>query len=433
MKSSLPKVLHSLAGRPMISHVLAAASQAGLQKRIVVLGTNSGAFLPAIGDAQVVTQAEQLGTAHAVTQARELLSGAEQIVVLNGDVPLVRSGTLLRLMEEHERRSGDVTFLTAHVKEAEEYGCVERDASGQVIGVVEAPERAASQEGPAEMNSGQYCFRASWLWSRLDTVPKAANGEQYLTSIIGMAAREGAVVTALPVEDADEVRGINTRVQLADAEAAVRRRINNAHMLAGVTIADPERTYIDISVSIGADSRIEPNTHLKGETRVGSACLIGPDTTLRDAEAGASCQIVSSTIEESVLEDSVDVGPYSHIRPGAHLASGVHIGNYVEIKNARLERGVKVGHFSYIGDAEVGEGTNIGAGTITANYDGERKNKTKIGRDAFIGSDTVLVAPVVVGDGARTGAGSVVTKDVAPGAVAVGAPARILRRNQEGQ
>jgi bifunctional UDP-N-acetylglucosamine pyrophosphorylase/glucosamine-1-phosphate N-acetyltransferase len=246
-----------------------------------------------------------------------------------------------------------------------------------------------------------------------------------------MAVDEGAAVATVQASDPDEVRGINDREQLAEAEAALRRRINRSHMLAGVTIVDPATAYIDADVTIGADTLIDANTQLRRATRIGRECQIGPNSTLRDASVADRCRIDSSTIEEATLEDDVEVGPYSHLRPGAHACAGVHIGNFAEVKNARLGQGVKMGHFSYVGDADVGEETNIGAGAITCNFDGERKHRTTIGRGVFIGSDTMLVAPVTIGDGARTAAGSVVTKDVPAGALAAGAPARIVRGKEK--
>ena len=426
MRSSLPKPLHPLAGRPMVAHVLAAAREAGFQRCVVVVGPDADAIRGALGDeVEYAVQNERLGTGHSLAQAHAGAGDARQLLVLNGDVPLVTPETLLRLVREHEEQGADVTFLTALVDDAAEYGCVERDAAGRVTGVVEAPDRGAT-EGPAEINSGQYCFRPSWLWPRLEAVPKSSSGEYYLTSLIPMAVQEGAVVLPITTGDPDEVRGINDREQLAQAEAAIRRRINRRHMLAGVTLVDPAATYIDIDVRIDADTVIEPNTRLRGATAIGAACHVGPDCTVRDSTIGDRCTIVSSTVEESTLEDDIEIGPYSHLRPGAYVCAGVHIGNFAEVKNARLGHGVKMGHFSYIGDAEVGDETNIGAGTITCNFDGERKHRTVIGKSCFIGSDTLLVAPITIGDGARTGAGSVVNKDVPAGALAVGAPARMM-------
>ncbi|MEX1253522.1 MAG: bifunctional UDP-N-acetylglucosamine diphosphorylase/glucosamine-1-phosphate N-acetyltransferase GlmU [Dehalococcoidia bacterium] len=428
MRSSLPKVLHPLAGRAMVRHVVQAAREAGFERCFVVVApASAGAVRAALGDGVAyVTQTEPLGTGDAVQRAREATGDCEQVLVLNGDVPLITGETLAGLARSHEEQSADLTFLTAQAEDAGEYGRVQRDADDRVLGVVEAPERAEAAGGPAEINAGQYCFRAAWLWSRLEELPRAANGERYLTSLIAIAVDEGAAVQA-ELADTDEVRGINDREQLTHVEALLRRRINRRHLLAGVTLIDPATTYIDADVTIGQDTTIEPNTYLRGATVIGRDCRIGPNSMLRDATAGDRCRIVASTVEEATLEEDVAVGPYSRLRPGAYLGSGVEMGNFAEVKNARLGRGVKMHHFSYIGDAEVGDETNIGAGTITCNYDGLVKSRTVIGRGVFIGSDTMLVAPVTVGDGARTGAGSVVTKDVPPGALAVGAPARIAR------
>ncbi len=428
MRSSLPKVLHGLAGRPMVRFVVDAARDAGIERIVAVVGPEADDVREAAGDGvEFALQAERLGTGHALVQARDAIGDCEQVLVLNGDVPLITPDTLRLLMRAHEANGADVSFLTAQVEEAGEYGCVQRDAQGSVTAIVEAPERDSAVEGPAEINSGQYCFRAAWLWNHTGLMPTATNGEQYITSLIDLAVQESAVLCATRAEESSEVRGINDRVELAEAEAGLRQRINREHMRAGVSLADADRTYIDAAVSIGRDTVIEPNTHLRGETSVGEQCRLGPDTTIRDSTLGDNCTIVSSILEEATLEDDVDVGPYSHMRTGTYLCAGVHVGNHAEVKNARLGRGVKMGHFSYIGDAEVGDGANIGAGTITCNFDGEQKHRTRIGREAFIGSDTMLIAPVTVGDGARTAAGSVVNRDVPDGALAAGAPARIRR------
>ncbi|MGB2694888.1 MAG: bifunctional UDP-N-acetylglucosamine diphosphorylase/glucosamine-1-phosphate N-acetyltransferase GlmU [Dehalococcoidia bacterium] len=426
MLSSLPKVLHPVAGRPIVRYVVEAVRVAGFGRCIVVVGPNADDVREAVGGGVTyVVQPEPLGTGDAVAQTCQAADDAEHILALNGDVPLITAETLVRLARTHEERSAELSFLTAQLEDVGEYGRVVRDGDGRVTGVVEASEREASV-GPAEINAGQYCFRAAWLWPRLETLPKSSTGEQYLTSLVEIAVQEGAAL--LPVAaDADEVRGINDRAQLAQVEALMRQRINLRHMLAGVSMVDPATTYIDADVTIGAETVIEPNTRLGGVTSVGQACHIGPNATVRASTIGARCRIEASTAEEATLEDDSEVGPYSHLRAGAYLSEGVHIGNFAEVKNARLGRGVKMGHVSYIGDAEVGDETNIGAGTITCNFDGIEKHRTVIGKRVFIGSDTLLIAPVSVGDGARTGAGTVVNKDVPDGALAVGSPARIVR------
>ncbi len=434
MRSSLTKVLHPLAGRPMVRYVVDAASAAGVGRCIVVVGPDAGDVRAAAGPAaEFAVQDEALGTGHALAAARDAIGDAEHVLVLNGDVPLISEVTLRMLAERHLDGGCDLTFLTAHVESAGAYGCVQRDADGDVTDIIEAPERSGGAEGPAEINAGQYCLRASWLWQQIESIPPSPGGERYLTSLVPLAVRSGSALQAVAAADATEVQGINDRVQLAEAEAALRRRINRDHMLAGVTLADPERTYIDAGVTIGPDSLVEPNTHLRGATAIGGGCRIGPDSTLVDAKVGDGCRIISSTIEDATLEDGVDVGPYSHLRAGAYLCAGVHIGNYAEVKASRLGRDVKMGHFSYIGDAEVGDETNIGAGAITCNYDGTAKHRTIIGNNVFIGSDTMLVAPVTIGDGARTGAGSVVTRDVPAGAVVAGAPARVAPSKGKGR
>ena len=433
MRSALPKVLHPLAGRPMVRYVVDAAREAGFARCLVVVGPDADGVRAALGDrVTYVTQAEPLGTGNAVAQAQQAAGDTEQILVLNGDVPLITAQALARLARSHEEQGADLTFLTAQMEDAGEYGRVVRDGDGRVTDVVEAPERDTETAGPAEINAGQYCFQAGWLWSRLAALPQSGNGEYYLTSLVSTAVQEGAALLPVSAVTPDEVRGINDRAQLAQAKALLRERINRRHLLAGVSLIDPATAYIDADVTIEQDTVIEPNTHLRGVTAVGRACHLGPNTTVRDSTLGDRCRIVDSTVEEATLEEDVDVGPYSHLRSGAYLCAGVHIGNFAEVKNARLGRGVKMGHFSYIGDAEIGDETNIGAGTITCNFDGKEKHRTVVGERVFIGSDTMLVAPVTIGDGARTGAGSVINKDVPPGALAVGAPARIMR-GQDGE
>ena len=281
------------------------------------------------------------------------------------------------------------------------------------------------------MNVGAYCFSAGWLWPALQRIPLSAKGEYYLTDTVELAAKDGLPVQALVSDDLTEVIGINTRVHLAEAEAAMRRRINSAHMLAGVTIVNPGVTYIDQDVRIGADTVIWPNTYLRGKTVIGSGCSIGPNTIAEDTSIGDGCEILATVMEEAVVEDNVSIGPFARLRKGAHLCSGVHLGNFGEVKESTLGPGTKMGHFSYIGNASIGADVNIGAGTITCNYDGVRKNPTEIGEGAFIGSDTMLVAPVKVGAHAKTGAGAVVTKDVEANTLVVGVPARPIRKLNE--
>ncbi|HEX5478211.1 MAG TPA: bifunctional UDP-N-acetylglucosamine diphosphorylase/glucosamine-1-phosphate N-acetyltransferase GlmU, partial [Dehalococcoidia bacterium] len=368
-------------------------------------------------------QARPLGTGDAVRSAREAAGDAASVLIMNGDVPLVLPETLRRLMAALDR-GPDLALLTATVP-VESYGFLELDHD-RVVGIVETKDAEALDRTEAlPINAGQYAARAGWLWPRLDGIAPAANGEIYLTVLASIARDEGRPATAVWAAEPAEVRGINDRIQLAEAEAVLRERIRRRHMLAGVTIIDPASTYIDAAVRIAPDTTILAHTHVLGESSIGAGCAIGPGSFVRDSSIGERCVVRFSMVEESTIEDGVDVGPYSHLRPGSYICEGVHIGNFAEVKSSRLGRNTKMGHFSYMGDAEVGEDVNIGAGTITANYDGTSKNRTVIGDGAFIGSDSMLVAPVRIGAGARTSAGSVVTRDVPDGMLALGAPARI--------
>jgi len=443
MRSRLPKVAHPIAGLPLLAHVVRAAREAGVDDVVVVVGAGeeAEAVRTAAGEGvRFAVQPRPLGTGDAVACAREAASGASHVLIMNGDVPLVLPATLRRLMAAVAAtpapvaagaRGGaaeapDLALLTAEVP-VESYGYLLLDGD-RISEIVETKALdGVDRNEPRYINSGQYAARAAWLWPRLDGIEPAENGERYLTQLAAIAHAEGNPAVAVTATEPDEVRGINDRIQLAEAEAVMRERIRRAHMLAGVTVVDPPSTFIDAGVRIGEDTTIEPGTHLRGRTSIGAGCTIGPGSLVRDSSIGDGCEIRFSTVEESTVEGDVDVGPYSHLRPGSYICSGVHIGNFAEVKGSRLGRNTKMGHFSYMGDAEVGEDVNIGAGTITANYDGTSKHRTVIGDGAFIGSDSMLVAPVRIGRGASTGAGSVVTRDVPDGATAVGAPARIRR------
>jgi bifunctional UDP-N-acetylglucosamine pyrophosphorylase/glucosamine-1-phosphate N-acetyltransferase len=315
-----------------------------------------------------------------------------------------------------------------HADDPRGFGRIVRNRDGTVAAIVEEAVATPEQLDIRELNVGAYCFRSDWLWEALHRLPVSARGEYYLTDTVGLAVAAGLPVLALKHDHPVETIGINTRVDLADAEAALRRRINRGLMLAGVSIVDPATTYIDATVSIGQDTVIYPNTQLLGGTSIGANCLVGPNSFVHDTQIGDGCRILASVLEGAVVEDGVDMGPYAHLRKGAHLGKGVHMGNFGEVKDSYLGPGVKMGHFSYVGNARIGANTNIGAGTITCNYDGVNKNPTEIGEDAFIGSDTMLVAPIRIGDRARTGAGAVVTKDVPADTLAVGMPARAIRK-----
>lgn len=430
MKSDLPKVLHPLGGHPLVTYSLNAARALTDTRPVLVVGHGAERVQEIVGDqAILVLQAEQLGTGHAVLQAESVLAGqADTVLVLYADMPLVRPETLKALVQTHTRQgNAAITLISVIADQPRGFGRVVRDAAGNVIALVEEAQATPEQLAIRELNAGIYCFDARWLWPHLHQLPLSPKGEYYLTDTVALAVAEGRAVQALIAEDPEEMLGINTRVHLAEAEAILRRRINQRWMEAGVTLLDPLTTYIQDTVEIGPDTLILPNTHLWGRTRVGAACILGPNTILRDTILGDRCRVEASVLEGATLEDDVSVGPFAHLRPGAYLAQGVHLGNFTEVKNARLGPGTKVGHVSYIGDATLGANVNIGAGTVTCNFDGERKHHTTIEDGAFIGSDTMLVAPVTIGRGAKTGAGAVVTRDVPPGCLAYGVPARVVQ------
>ena len=431
MKSDLPKVLHPLCGKPMLWHVLEALKSVTTEKPVVIVGHGAEAVKNYVGDrAECILQEPQLGTAHAAMQAEPSLRGkSDLIIVTYADMPLLRGETFQRLLEIQRLNPGPLSLLTVIADDPRGFGRIVRNAYGTVEAIVEEYVATPEQREIKELNVGAYCFRAEWLWDALHRIEKnPKKGEYYLTDIVELAVKENLPVQAVVHDDFIETIGINTRVHLSEAESALRTRINREHMLNGVSMMDPNSTYIEADVKIGQDTTIMPNTYIHGNTTIGEGNRIGPNTIIRDSNIGNGCTVFASVLEGALLEDDVDMGPFARLRKGAHLKSHVHMGNFGEVKDSTLHEGVKMGHFSYIGNANIGARTNIGAGTITANYDGEKKNPTDIGEDAFIGSDTMLVAPVNLGNGARTGAGSVVTKNVPDDTLVVGMPARAIRK-----
>jgi bifunctional UDP-N-acetylglucosamine pyrophosphorylase/glucosamine-1-phosphate N-acetyltransferase len=430
MCSTIPKVLHPILGRPLAWYAVQAARQATGTDPLLVIGYQAQEVRQVMGDSlRYVTQEPQLGTGHAVMQARSLLEGTcDTVLVTYADMPLLRVETLSMLVKAHESASTPISMLTLIGNDPRGFGRVLRDPGGNVQAIVEEEVATPQQLAIKELNTGVYCFAAAWLWEALEKVPLSPKGEYYLTDLVGIAVREGLPVKAFTAAEEIETIGINTRVHLAEAEIAMRQRINQDWMLAGVTMIDPSTTYIEPDVTLGRDTVIWPNTYLHGNTSIGENCVLGPNTILRDSKLGNRCEVLSSVLEGALVEDDVNIGPFAHLRKGAHLGQGVHMGNFGEIKNSYLGPGTKMGHFSYIGDTTTGSGVNIGAGTVTCNYDGVKKNPTWLGDNVFIGSDTMLVAPVRVGDRAHTGAGAVVTKDVPADTLAVGVPARAIRK-----
>lgn len=430
MVSDLPKTLHELGGRALVVWSIEACREATGRTPVVVVGPDVDRYRSVIGeDAELVIQEERLGTGHAVMQAEVALKGKSDLVlVVHADMPLLRSETLQDLIATQEKHEGVLSLLAMESESSRGFGRILRNAEGDVSGIIEEAHATPEQLAITELNMGAYCYRADWLWENLSKLEKSPKGEYYLTDLVDLAVRQSSTIGCVRVADESEVIGINTRAHLAEAETALRRRINLHWLEHGVTLQDPATTYIGHEVHIDPGTVILANTHLQGSSAIGASCHIGPNTIVRDTTIGERCHVECSVLEEAVLEDDVHVGPFAHLRRGAHLCNGVHVGNFGEVKNSTLGPGAKMGHFSYMGDATVGRGANIGAGTITCNFDGEKKHHTEIGEGAFIGSDTMLVAPLRIGKGARTGAGAVVTRDIPDYSVAVGAPARVIRK-----
>jgi len=431
MKSKLAKVLHPVAGKPMIEYGVAAAQQAGVEQTVVVIGFQGEQVRERLGErVTFVEQPELRGTGDAVKCARNLLKGkSENVLVFYADMPLIQPATLRALVEKHRASGATLTMLTVVSDDTMNFGRIVRNTDGKLLRIVEEVEATPQEFAIKEINPGVYCFKADWLWKALERLtPSPKKGEYYLTDVLEMAVKQGVGVETETIRDVSQVIGINTRVQLANAERLMRERIRERVMLDGATLIDPATTFIDADVVIGQDTVILPNTHLQGKTQIGNECHIGPNALIRDSVIGARCTIGGSVIEAATLEDEVEMGPFCHLRPGAYLSRHVHLGNYAEVKNSWLGEGVHMGHFSYLGDAQVGAHSNIAAGTITCNFDGKKKNATIIGEDVFIGSDSMLVAPVTIGARAKTGAGAVVTKDIPPDSLAVGVPARVIRK-----
>lgn len=437
MRSSLPKVLHPLCGRPMVIHVIETLVALPLERVVVVVGHAADAVTTAIQEQvhtdipiEFVEQRVQRGTGDAASVALTAFSDTadeDDVIVCSADIPLLAPETLATLATEHRIADAAATLLTAVLADPSGYGRIVRDARGNVARIVEETDAGPDELAITEVNPSIYCFRRAFLAPALRRVsPENAQGEYYLTDVIEVLRSTGHTVLAVPAADASETLGVNDRAQLADAEAVLRRRINAAWMRAGVTMVDPARTYVDAAVELSPDVRLLPGTILEGRTTVASGAVIGPDTRLVDAVVGEGAEIQSSVVHEAEVGPDVHVGPFAHLRPGTVLARGAKVGSFVETKNADVGEGAKLPHLSYVGDATVGAGANVGAGTITANYDGKHKHHTTIGPNARTGSNSVLVAPVEVGDGAYTAAGSVVTRDVPADALAVGVPARIV-------
>jgi len=435
MKSGLVKVLHPAAGQPMIDYPVTAARAAGATPVVLVVGHQAEAVqghFRGADDIRCVLQEEQLGTGHAVACARDALAGfSGTVLILCGDTPLLRVETLKRLIAFHRAQEAAVTVLTATLDDPYGYGRIVRDESGAVLRIVEQKDADPEEQGIREINSGIYCMDAAFLFGNIDSVGSDnAQKEFYLTDLVAMAVHKGLGCLALESDDAEEIMGVNDRGQLAEAGRILRRRINQDLMLSGVTITDPDQTYIDQGVAIGPDTVIHPNCRISGATTIGSGCVIDGNVSISNCRIAGNCHIkAGSVLEDSELHEAVAVGPMAHLRPGTVLHPHVKIGNFVETKKIVMGEGSKASHLTYLGDAEIGRDVNIGCGTITCNYDGVNKHRTVIGDQVFIGSDVQLVAPVTVGRNSLVAAGTTVTIDVPPDSLAI---SRVPQVNKDG-
>jgi bifunctional UDP-N-acetylglucosamine pyrophosphorylase/glucosamine-1-phosphate N-acetyltransferase len=432
MRSGTPKVLHRLCGRPMLDYVLDAwestADGAASGRPVIVYSPSVEAVTAAFAErGTFALQESARGTGDAVRAALDIVpADTGEILVLSGDVPLVTGSDLDAVLEARRQDDAAIALASVFAADPARLGRIVRGDFGTVERIVEANDATSDELDGNEVNAGVYAFDADWLRRRIGALePSAATGELYLTDLVALAREDGRLVSAVAFDDDGRFDGINDRAQLAAAEWSLRVRLNEAHMRNGVTMRDPSTVYLDWTVDLGEDVTLEPNVILRGSTSIGKGAVIGAGSQLIDATVGDGAEIWASIVESSTIEDGATVGPFSHLRPGSTVGRGATVGNFAELKNTRLGAGSKQHHVSYLGDTQVGEGVNIGAGAITANYDGTHKHPTTIGDGAFIGVDTMIVAPRDIGEGARTGAGSVVTRDVPPGKLAVGVPARI--------
>ncbi|SDI11980.1 bifunctional UDP-N-acetylglucosamine pyrophosphorylase / Glucosamine-1-phosphate N-acetyltransferase [Alteribacillus persepolensis] len=432
MKSDLYKVLHPVCGKPMVEHVVDNVRRAGLTEVVTVIGHGADSVKEHLGDhVSYVLQKEQLGTGHAVMQAEELLADKDGVtIVLCGDTPIIRSETMESLMNYHENTGAKATILTAHAEEPAGYGRIIRNEQGQVTRIVEHKDANENERLVKEINTGTYCFDNKALFKALEQVGNNnVQGEYYLPDVIEILKKQGEHLAAWQTDDFHETIGVNDRPALAKAEKALKHRINEYWMKQGVTMIDPDHTYISAEAVLGQDTVLYPGTFLHGKVNIGRDCVIGPNTEITDSTIGSYGEIKQSVVSHSTIGNYVKIGPFAHIRPETSIADDVKIGNFVELKKTSFGKGSKASHLSYIGDAEVGSDVNVGCGSITVNYDGEKKHLTKIEDGAFIGCNANLIAPVTVGKEAYVAAGSTITEDVPGEALSI---ARSRQTNKEG-
>ncbi|MDD7056214.1 MAG: bifunctional UDP-N-acetylglucosamine diphosphorylase/glucosamine-1-phosphate N-acetyltransferase GlmU [Selenomonadaceae bacterium] len=432
MKSKLPKVLHKAGGKSMVQHVIDAAKAAGSSRTVVITGFGSEAVRAAIGEqAECVEQKEQLGTGHAVLQAKPLLQDEKgTIMVLCGDTPLLTGDLLKKLYDAHVAARAKATVLTAIMPDATGYGRIVRAADGSVEKIVEHKDATEAEREICEVNSGIYCFDAQALFQSLAQVTNDnAQGEYYLPDVLWILKKQGEKIAAVAADNYEDTLGINSRLQLAGAEKILRRRKNEELMAAGVTIMDPDSTYIDADVKVGRDTVIYPQTWLEGNTVIGEECEIGPSVRFHNMQVGSRVTGQFIYAHDAVVDDEVILGQFTHIRPNTHLSRKVKIGNFVEVKNANIGEGSKLPHLSYIGDTDMGARVNMGCGSLTVNYDGKKKYRTTIGNDAFVGCNSNLVAPVTVEDNGYIAAGSTITDTVPSEGLAIARARQVIVKN----
>lgn len=432
MKSKMPKVLHKVCGKPLSKWVIDASEAAGADKVCAVVGHKAETVKEVLGDVcEFALQAEQKGTGHAVMQAIDVIKNSKgEVVILNGDTPLITAETINKAIEYHKNNGNQATVITAILDDATGYGRIVRDNDGSVLKIVEQKDASEEEKKINEVNSGMYVFDAQSLVYALDKItPNNAQGEYYLTDTLEILLSAGKKIGGYAISDNDEIRGINDRVQLNEAEKIMQKRINEYHMRNGVTMRNPESVYIEDGVEIGNDTEICQNVTIKSGTKIGSDCVIGSGSMLDRAVIHDGVDVLSSVILESEVDEGTHVGPFAYIRPNCHVGKEVKVGDFVELKNSNIDDGTKISHLTYIGDSDVGKRVNFGCGTVTCNYDGKKKYRTTIGDDCFVGCNTNFVSPINVGDGVYIAAGSTITEDIPENSLSI---ARARQVNKEG-
>ncbi|HHX17992.1 MAG TPA: bifunctional UDP-N-acetylglucosamine diphosphorylase/glucosamine-1-phosphate N-acetyltransferase GlmU [Clostridium sp.] len=432
MKSKKTKILHEICGKPMVEWAYQCVKNSGVDEIVLVIGRNSEEVKECMGNKVFYAkQEEQLGTGHAVIQAQEYLENKEgQVVIMYGDMPLVTSKTISLAVDYHKEKGNAATIITADFDNPAGYGRIIRNSQNDVLEIVEDRDASTEQKKIKEINSGIYCFDISALREALNKLDnKNDQGEYYLTDTIKILISKGLKVGAIKIEEKEELAGINDRTQLADAAKVLRKRILNRLMAEGVTIIDPDSTYIDSEVEIGIDTIIHPSTIIKGETKIGEECIIGPGSTIENSKVGNKVGIKNSVVIESCIDDETQIGPFAYLRPGSNIGKNVKIGDFVEIKKSSIGDGTKISHLTYVGDAEVGKKVNLGCGVVVVNYDGQRKHKTTIGDNSFVGCNVNLISPVEVKNNAYIAAGSTITDEVPENSLAIARNRQVIKEN----